>query len=230
MNNPLASFVCLTYKRPTLLNELLYCFLNQTYENKELIIVNDEYNVEYVFDDERVKIYNIKERFSSLSEKRNFSRSIVNGDYIFITDDDDIFYTNHVSKLLKYHSYNNHYDIVFNKIAHYSVHNENISDIIQQVAFNGSSIKREYYLNNSFPIEVSCGEDQEFIKNAKILGIEYEEPTFHYRWGLNIHHISGMGGDGKESYQIYGKLNENVEQKTIILEPKLLKLTQLYYK
>jgi glycosyltransferase involved in cell wall biosynthesis len=202
----------------------------QTYENKELIVINDESNVEYKFDHPSVKIYNIEERFKSLSEKRNFSRNVVNGDYIFVTDDDDIFYRNHVTMLLKYHLTNNDYNIVFNKICHYSEHNMNTVEINCQVAFNGSSIKREYYLNNSFPSDISCGEDQDFIKNAKIFGIYDEEPTYHIRWGNNIHHISGMGGDGKESYKIYGNLNEINEQKIIEITPKITELTLQYFK
>lgn len=230
MENPLVSFVCLTYKRPHFLNELVYCFLMQTYENTELIIINDEPNVEYKFEHNRVKIYNIVKRFSSLGEKRNFSKSVVCGDYIFVTDDDDIFYTNHVSMLLKHHLMNNDCDIVFNKICDYSEHNMNTVKVNCQVAFNGASIKREYYLNNSFPSDISCGEDQIFIKSAKIFGIYDENPTYHIRWGGNIHHISGMGGDGIESYKIYGDLNKIDEHKIIEITPKISELTLQYFK
>jgi len=229
MNKPLASFVCLTYNRQTLLNEILYCFLAQDYENKELIILNDNALIDYYYNDPRVKIFNIKNRFVSLGEKRNFSRAITNGEFIFITDDDDIYYSNHISRLLSYHLDNLDFDIISNTKAHYSEHNNFVQDWNVNVAFNGACIRKEYWLNNEFPKDKSCGEDQDFIKNAKIFHIDDDITTFHYRWGLNIHHISQMGGDGQDSYKYNGQLILNYKQK-IALTPTLSELASKYYK
>jgi len=230
MNKPLASFVCVTYKRPHLLNELLYCFLVQDYENKELIIVNDEENVEYVYNDPRVKIVNLKKRFSSLSEKRNFSRALTSGEYMFITDDDDIYYSNHMSKLVMHHINNPEYDIVTNAKAHWSIHNVDIADWDIRVPFNGACIKDEYWLSNGFPNNNSCGEDYDFVKNAKVLFIKNDVATFHYRWGMEVQHISGLGGDGQESYKIAGIINNIKHLRKITLTPILSELTSKYYK
>jgi len=229
MNKSLASFVCVTYKRPTLLNELLYCFLAQDYENKELIIINDEENVDYFYNDSRVKIFNIKKRFASLGEKRNFSRGLTNGDFMFITDDDDIYYSNHISSLLKHHLNNPEFDIVCNKKAHYSEWNENISECGISVASNGACIKKDYWSNNSFPNDKSCGEDQEFIQNAKILSVS-DDITYHIRWGFNIYHISGLGGDGRASYEEAGMIENRKYLEKITLTPVLSKQTSKYYK
>jgi len=41
MTNPIISVCMITYDRPELLEEAIYCFLQQTYPHKELIILND---------------------------------------------------------------------------------------------------------------------------------------------------------------------------------------------
>jgi len=231
MNNlPLASFVCITFNRPELLNELLYCFLAQDYENKELIIINDKSDIKYVYDDPKVIIYNLSERFISIGQKRNYSRNVVNGDFIFNTDDDDIYYSNHISRLLNYHLEHMEFDIIGNAIGYCSENNENIRTWKINVPFNGTSIKKEYFKKNYFPHYKSCGEDVDFIKNAKISLIDDGKSTFHYRWGLNITHVSSIMGIGAGTYDSigYGAIIGNIQ--TIKLNPMLFEKTKLYYK
>lgn len=229
MKKPLVSCVCVTYNRPHLLNELLYSFLMQDYENKELIIVNDQTDVKYCFDDHRVRIYNLDKRFSSLGEKRNYSKSLIKGDYMITMDDDDIYYSKHISNHIKFHLEHPEYDIVVNSKTHFSVSNDNVSVSDTVVPFNAACIKKEYVENNEFPKEKSCGEDQDFIRNAKV-GDFNKEPTFHYRWGLDICHISGRGSDGVESYKIISRDTPIGKTHTINLESKISEKVKLYYK
>ena len=229
MNKPLASCVCVTYNRPHLLNELLYCFLQQDYDNKELIILNDQADKKYVYDDPRVHIYNLDERFPSLGAKREYSRNLTKGDFIFIMDDDDIYYSRHISNLLKFHLDHLTFDIVYVKQGDYTVSNENISNVDTKVAFNGASIYKKYWKNNSFLNNISNGEDQYYIQNAKICHID-GEATFHYRWGLDIHHISGLGGDGMESYNIVTNNTPIGETRIIELKPEISEKVKLYYR
>lgn len=79
MGTKLASAVCSTYGRPTLLAEAIKCFLDQDYPNKELIIINDqgEFPIELIGDFPEIRLYNVAQRFPSLGAKRQFGKSLV---------------------------------------------------------------------------------------------------------------------------------------------------------
>lgn len=230
MNKPLVSCVCVTFGRRRLVNEMLYCFLTQDYENKELIIVNDKADEIFEYDDTRVRIYNLHERFSSLGKKRNYSRELTKGEYIITMDDDDLYYSNHISKLVNFHMLHPEVDIVANIDHHYTEHNEGLR-MRQELKcpFNGSCISKKYWDNNKFPDEKSCGEDLDFVENATRKFVD-GETTFHYRWGLDVWHISGMSGDGKESYEIVTKTTYIGERKTYQLNPRLSEKAQKHYR
>lgn len=230
MDKPLASCVCVTFDRPKLLNELLFCFLNQDYENKELIILNDQKDVIYKYNDPRVKIFNYSERFPSLGNKRNRSMDLVNGDYVFIFDDDDIYYSNHISRLIEFHQENSEYDIVGNGMCHFSQDNRDIQNQPDPLAFNGACIKREYYKTHKFPNNKSAGEDLDYIQDAKILKTNDGQTSWHYRWGLNIWHMSGLGGDGMESYITKTYITRIGDLKNVELKPEISNEVKEYYR
>ena len=230
MDKPLVSCVCMTYDRPELLNELLFCFLNQDYENKELIILNDQMNVMYKYNDPRVKIFNYSDRFPSLGNKRNRSRELVNGDYIFIMDDDDIYYSNHISRLLNFHLENNEFDIVGNGMCHFSQDNKDIQEQPDPLAFNGACIKREYYLTHKFPDKKSAGEDLDYIQDAKVMKTTDDETSWHYRWGLDVWHISGWGEDGVKSWEFKEYITKVGDLKIVQLKPEISDAVKEYYR
>ncbi|QDT40358.1 Glycosyl transferase family 2 [Gimesia alba] len=89
---PKASCQCITYGRPELLNEAIESFLRQDYQGeKELIILNDHSDILYEeFDHPEIHVFNIKQRFQSIGEKRNACCGLCTGDVIFPWDDDDI--------------------------------------------------------------------------------------------------------------------------------------------
>jgi glycosyltransferase involved in cell wall biosynthesis len=73
-NLPGVSCVCITYKRTDFLEEAIESFLRQDYSGKkELIIINDDNEQTLIFEHPEVKIYNFKDRFNSIGEKRNKS-------------------------------------------------------------------------------------------------------------------------------------------------------------
>jgi len=209
---------------------MLYCFLAQDYENKELIIINDKADEIFEYDDPRVRIYNLQQRFPSLGEKRNYSRGLTKGDFIIIMDDDDLYYSNHISKLVNFHMEHPEVDIIANINHHTTEHNKGLK-MRRELAcpFNGGCISKEYWDNNEFPDEKSCGEDMDFVKGATKKFVD-GETTFHYRWGLNVWHISGMGGDGKESYDIVTKTSYIGERKTYQLKPRLSEQSLEFYR
>jgi len=86
-----ATCICPTYGRRNQLNEAVYSFLNQDYKGeKELLIVNDHPDVQYVFKHPEVRIINCSERFESLGEKLNYLFEQSTYEWVINWPDDDI--------------------------------------------------------------------------------------------------------------------------------------------
>lgn len=84
--------ICLTYRRPELLNEALQSFLMQDYAGaKELIILNDESEQKLRFNHPQVIVKNMPDRAPDLPSKYNYAVSMASGDLIVPWDDDDIY-------------------------------------------------------------------------------------------------------------------------------------------
>jgi glycosyltransferase involved in cell wall biosynthesis len=102
MPNPKVSCYCPTYGRTSFLEEAIYSFLNQDYDGeKELIVLNDLEDQTLFFDHPQVKIINSKERIIPLGKKFNECISHCSGEYIFVWDDDDIFFPWKISFSIK---------------------------------------------------------------------------------------------------------------------------------
>jgi len=91
---PSVACLMMTYNRlpsaSRLLNEAIYSFHQQTYEKKELIIVNDCPGQIISYDHPDVMVVNISRRFETLGEKFDFAASLTKADLLCIWDDDDI--------------------------------------------------------------------------------------------------------------------------------------------
>ena len=100
-NKPLISVVVTTFQREFFLKETINSIINQTYENIELIVVDNfsDYDFFYFiksFNDQRIKAFQNKNN-NVIAINRNFGISKSKGKYIAFCDDDDIW---HKSKLL----------------------------------------------------------------------------------------------------------------------------------
>ena len=91
MLQPLVSCIMPTYGRPDYVMESLSMFLEQDYQNKELIILNDCPGQVFKGDFPQVRITNLDERFSTLGEKRNAIIEEARGEVIAVWDDDDVY-------------------------------------------------------------------------------------------------------------------------------------------
>jgi len=92
------SIILPTYNRPNLLYQAIKSILNQTYQNFEIIIIDDglekrSYNIIKKINDRRIKyIKNIENKGASFS--RNIGIKNSTGKYIALLDDDDIWIPN----------------------------------------------------------------------------------------------------------------------------------------
>lgn len=82
-------------------------FLKQTYDNKELIIINDgNYKIKDYIDDDRIKEYILDEKYL-LGELRNFSLDKVPSGGLWVQWDDDDWHHEDFIKLLHNHMFSN---------------------------------------------------------------------------------------------------------------------------
>lgn len=116
---PLISIIMPTYNRSKILSEIgIPTVLNQTYKNFELIIISDGSTddteaVVKKIDDKRIKFFKLSriKRYPPKLENHwachsvvptNFGLKKIKGDWISHIDDDDIWTTNHLEKLLDF--------------------------------------------------------------------------------------------------------------------------------
>ena len=186
------SVLTLTYKRPHLLEEAIESFLsNDDFYPKEMVVINDNPDVEYIYDHEDVRIINCKERFPSIAAKIEWGYKQCKYDYIYRLDDDDLLnksaMTNATLDILE----NPGYEIYRSSGMYFFVNNvfEKISSNIN----NGNIYTKNYLDRIKFP-DLSGTEDDDitFGHKAKIYESK-RKPTMFYRWGMGTFHISGMG-------------------------------------
>ena len=122
-NEPLVSIIIPTYKRSNMLSRTIESVLNQTYQNIEIIVVDDnDKNTTYRKDTEIVmrkykdnyKVKYIKhDKNMNGAVARNTGIRVSKGEYIGFLDDDDIFYKEKIQKQVEYLEKNIEYDAVY---------------------------------------------------------------------------------------------------------------------
>lgn len=103
---PLISVIVPTYNRPERLKIALQSILNQTFEDFEIIVVNDAgSDIQDIVSSLNAKrsIVCIRHEINKgLSAARNTGIEAARGKYIAYLDDDDLFYRNHLSTLVEF--------------------------------------------------------------------------------------------------------------------------------
>ena len=104
--HPLVSIVIRTHSRPNTLRETLVSLRNQTYDNFEIIIVEDvsptsQAMIETEFPDLNISYICIEE-YAGRSVKGNLGMETAKGEYINFLDDDDLFYADHIETLVQF--------------------------------------------------------------------------------------------------------------------------------
>lgn len=110
--NPLVSTIIPTYKRADMLPRAIESVLNQTYNNIEIIIVddnipdtNERQNVEEMIEEYKEYqniIYIQHDKNKNGSAARNTGIKYANGKYICFLDDDNYFYPEKIQKQVRY--------------------------------------------------------------------------------------------------------------------------------
>jgi len=186
------SVLTLTYKRPHLLEEAIESFLAQ--ENPpecEMVVINDNAEVDYVYNHPKVRIINHKERFPSISAKLQWGYQQCQGEHIYRLDDDDLLAPWALRNVQTDIDNNPGYDVYRSKGMYFFVNN--IFERENSNINNGNVYSKAYFDRITWP-DTSIGEDADitFHKGGKIYESKLKS-TMLYRWGMNTLHISGMG-------------------------------------
>lgn len=190
------SVLTITYKRHHLLEEAIESFLRQenkipTSKEKEMVIINDNPDVNYIFNHPLVRIINHKERFSSIAAKLEWGYKQCKYNNIYRLDDDDLLAPWALDNVCFDILHNEGYEIYRSSGMYFFMNNkfEKESDNIN----NGNVYIKAYLDRIKFP-DKSGNEDADitYSHNAKIFHSK-QKHTMIYRWGMNTFHISGLG-------------------------------------
>jgi hypothetical protein len=191
------SVLTLTYKRHHLLEEAVQSFLAQEFPPEcEMVIINDNLSVDYIYDHPKIRIINHKERFISIAAKLKWGFEKCKYEYIYRLDDDDLLTPWALQNVEKDINSNPGNDVYRSEGMYFFVNNiyekENSN-------INNGNIYTKTYLSRIIWPNTSVGEDADitFHHDAKI----YESKLKHtmcYRWGMSTFHISGMGNQPNE--------------------------------
>lgn len=103
-DNPLVSIIVRTCGRPSVLRETLISLEKQTYDNIEIVIVEDGEPISKQMIDKEFSHLNILYKATGekvgRSKAGNIAMRLSNGQYLNFLDDDDIFYADHVEVLV----------------------------------------------------------------------------------------------------------------------------------
>jgi len=213
---PRISAKCITYARVETLEELIYSFLNQDYEGwSELIIVNDYPLQTLIFDHPKVKIFNLKETFSTIGDKENFAIEQCSGDLIAVFDDDDVALPNHLSNIAKFWRPDANLLHWQNGVFY------NEPNITKLMALGNSGIvysKKAWEEIGKSPIE-NAGGDMTLVVAIHNLGRDKvvladppnEECSWFYMWGGRGYHQSGLGTDTADRPNVIKRHSDYIE-------------------
>lgn len=179
--------VCLTYGRIPFLNRMLSSFLQQDYDDKHLVIINDDNNIQLCCDYKNVICINLNKKIL-IPQKRNLAVALGYYDIILPMDDDDIFLpskiSNHVNKHLT------HPDIwLYRNSAAYMTYENEFTVSISST--NVVSYTRDAWYNiGGYKHSENRGEDDEFFNRMPYKMIEHNRDNidYVYNWSnINYH-------------------------------------------
>lgn len=186
------SVLTLTYKRHHLLEEAIQSFLAQELPPEcEMVVINDNADVDYIYNHPNIRIINHKERFPSIAAKLEWGYKQCKYDYIYRLDDDDLLTPWGLKNASIDIKINPEFDIYRSQGMYFFVNNiyEKESSNI-----NNGNIYTKDYLNRIKWPDTSNGEDADitFHKGGKIYESKLKN-TMCYRWGMETFHVSGLG-------------------------------------
>ena len=178
-----------TYGRLPFLGRLLASFLSQTYDDKELVLVNDDKNVELVCEHPNVTVINMSKKLL-IGQKKNLATHLGYHDLYLPHDDDDIFLPNRIANCVKIHQ--DRPDInLYRNLDGYTVYGSQF--IHAPSGINVVSYTRKgFFESGGYKHPVNSGEDQAFLA-AMPKKLEISDPNlidYVYNYGGVNYHLT----------------------------------------
>jgi glycosyltransferase involved in cell wall biosynthesis len=199
---PAVSCLCLTYGRPSLLEEAIACFLQQDYSGpKELVILNDYPGQTLRFEHPEVRVVNLPWRFRTVGEKMNVAAALCAHDLVFVWDDDDLYLPRRISYSVERFDPRQG----FFTTRHGWMLNDNIvSGPLWNVFHSGACWARELFdlvrgyaaMGNGYDQEIESRFEDARPGSTAAHQIQPDDIFYIYRWaGTGSFHMSGWGVD-----------------------------------
>lgn len=200
---PAVSCLCLTYGRPSVLEEAIESFLRQDYTGpKELLVLNDLAEQHLVCDAPGVRVINIPARFRSVGEKRNASVALAAHDVFFVWDDDDIYLPHRLSYCVE--KLKTQGRPFYKPSRAWVLNGDTLLGPAANLFHSGACFTRELFNAAHGYSHVGSGQDADFEMRVGPLlqgdknddRIAPEEIYYIYRWqGTGSYHLSDFGLD-----------------------------------
>jgi glycosyltransferase involved in cell wall biosynthesis len=176
-----------TYGRLPFLPRLVASFLSQTYEDKELVIINDDANVIISCDEPNVICLNMNKKIL-VGQKRNLATQVGYHDLYMHLDDDDIFLPERISNHVKVHQEHPEINLYRNTIS-YKIYGDCFHE--HHNTPNFVSYKRKGWFEMGGNIHnANYAEDLYLLENMKNVLEEERSDQLDsiYNWGgINYH-------------------------------------------
>jgi glycosyltransferase involved in cell wall biosynthesis len=186
------SVLTITYKRHHLLEEAIQSFLTQDkMQLCEMIIVNDNPEVDYVYEHPNIKIFNVKERFPSIAAKLKWGFEQASNNFIYRLDDDDLLAPKALFNVMKTVIEQPIDFDIYRSVDHFFFVNNKFE--CKGGSINNGNIYTKKYLDRVVWPDKSGDEDVYITYHNNGIICESVPTTMIYRWGMNTLHISGMG-------------------------------------
>ena len=180
-----------TFGRLPFLGRLVASFLSQTYDDKELVIINDDKNVKIACDINNVKCINIDKKIL-VGQKRNLATQLGYYDLYMHIDDDDVFLPERISNHVKMHQDRPEINL-YRNTASYRIYGDAFERAGVDAGMNFISYKRQAWFDvgGCFK-DNNLGEDREFLeKMPNVLQFEnFDQLDCVYNFGGINYHLS----------------------------------------
>lgn len=187
--------VCPTYARLPFLGRFLSSFTAQTYDDKHLVVINDDKNIEIRCERPDVTVLNCTQRLK-IGEKRNLGAVFGTYDIIMPWDDDDIFLPDRIANHVE--QFKDPKLMAYRNMASYLTYNNKFTISCGGVCAI-SYRREEWFRVGGYKWQGGSGEDQELYYKLDNFLIEEvpEQRDFIYNFsGVNYH----LSGDPPNSY------------------------------
>ncbi len=234
-NNPLVSVIMPSYNSEKYIGEAIDSILNQTYNNLELIIVDDcssdntIHEIESRTADSRLLLYRNPENMG-IAYTTNYGIEKANGEFIALLDDDDIAFPNRIELQVNFLEQHPEIDILGGRSMDVDEQGEYVSEfpiprynpryvramlLIQCVDFrNGTTMIRHDFIRNNklkYKDDYLGMQDYRFFMEASKIGNISTIPDFILKWRMHGDNetFRQMNGNSEKRKQLYAQIQKD---------------------